>query len=318
MFLYLAAAILLMILSALTLTASLFSTRHRRLALEHRLDLVSKLKRRAGADIEQSRWPATILRLDLSLRQIFAFHVPYRWGMTSGIGVLLPLGLVASAALWAILTFGFGLGPVVVLPLTLAAFIAAPRFRLRREQKRAEKRFMTLFPDTVDMMVRMLRAGLPITSAIRTVGNEAPPPVDALFTGLADQIAIGINFDEALALAGDRIGGADFRFFAAAVTLQRSTGGNLASTLDMLAEIVRRRRAARMKAQAATAEVRLSAYVLGAMPFVVTGLLLVLNPHYLAPLIADPRGKIMIGVAIGLLLLAFLSMRQLMRSIETV
>ena len=210
-----------------------------------------------------------------------------------------------------------GLGPSLVVPLALAAFVGAPRLLLRREQAQAEAQFMTLFPDAVDMIVRMLRAGLPITAGIRAVGNEAAKPVSTVFMELTNQMAIGLEFDEALAVTSRQIGVADFDFFAAALTLQRATGGNLAATLEMLAQIIRRRRGARLKAQAATAEVRLSAIVLGAMPFIVTGLLLLLNPGYLSPLIADPRGKALIAVAIVLLLSGFVTMRRLMRSIET-
>jgi tight adherence protein B len=315
MLLYLAAVIIFVTLSGWALTAALFDTRRRRLAVERRMSLVTTLQPLDTA--LASQWPDRFVQFDSRIRNSFAFHMPFRWGMTSGALVLLSIGMVVAVAAWVLLAYGFRLAPAFALPVTLASFIATPRMFLRRQQRRAEKQFLTLFPDTVDMMVRMLRAGLPITSAIRSVGDEAQHPVDTLFSGLANQIAIGIDFDEVLSLASERIGGADFRFFTAAVALQRSTGGNLAATLEMLAEIIRRRRAARLKAHAVTAEARLSAIVLGVMPFVVTGLLLVLNPHYLAPLIGDPRGKIIIAMAIGLLTLGFLSMRQLMRSIES-
>ena len=113
-----------------------------------------------------------------------------------------------------------------------------------------------------------------------------------IFTNLADQMAIGITFEDALAVAGERVGLPDFRFFVVAVALQRATGGNLASTLEILSEIMRKRRAMRMKAKAVTGEVRMSAYVLGSMPFFIIGGLLVMTPDYLQPLIAEPAAII--------------------------
>jgi tight adherence protein B len=308
-------AILFMAISGCALSASLIQTRRVRVSMDRRVGLLVRDERPRNR--AESVWQARSAQLDSQVRRFFAFRLPARWGMKSGGVALLTIGLASIVATVVNLKIWLGLSSVLVFPLALFAFFTAPRLCLRLEQQRAETQFTTLFPDAVDMIVRMLRAGLPVTVAIRVVANEASHPIDVVFTALTNQIAIGMDFDEALALASRRIGVADFSFFAAAVALQRSTGGNLAATLEMLAQIIRRRRVARLKARAATGEVRLSAMVLGAMPFVVTGLLLLLNPHYLSPLIADPRGKIIIAVAIILLLLGFVSMHRLMRTTET-
>jgi len=113
------------------------------------------------------------------------------------------------------------------------------------------------------------------------------------------------------------VGNPDFHFLAVAVALQQATGGNLAETLEILSQIMRRRRAARLKALAATAEVRISAAVLGAIPFFVTGALLVVAPNYLDPLFADPRGHIILAVALLGLLLAGVTMRTMIRNMLT-
>jgi tight adherence protein B len=134
-----------------------------------------------------------------------------------------------------------------------------------------------------------------------------------VFKDLADQVEIGIPFEDALTAAAERIGLPDFRFFSVAVVLQRATGGNLASTLELLSDIMRKRRAVRLKAQATTAEVRVSAYILGSMPFLVTGVLLLIQPGYLTPLVTDPRGKFILLAAAAMLTLGFLTMRRMMR-----
>jgi tight adherence protein B len=185
---------------------------------------------------------------------------------------------------------------------------------LFRQQRRADRQFAELLPDAIDMVVRVVRAGLPVGVAMRTVGQEAEPPLSTVFVKIADQTDIGLPLDQALATTSDAVGNPDFRFFAVAVALQQATGGNLTVTLEALGQIIRKRRAVRLKAGAATAEVRISGIVLGAIPFVVTGLLLMVAPDYLAPLFADPRGNIILGMAVLGLSLAGITMRAMIRN----
>jgi len=247
------------------------------------------------------------------IRRGLAIGLPYRWGMRAGPVTLILAALGGGGIAWFMLHMLFHVSLLISLPLTAAAFFFAPRQILKHQQDVAEQAFLNLFPDAIDMVVRMVRAGLPVMVAIRTIGEEAPPPVDAVFSGLADQVDIGILFDEALVQAGERIGLADFRFFAVAISLQHATGGNIAATLDILSDIIRKRRAARLRAKATTGEVRVSAFILGALPFVVIGGLLIMSPGYLAPLIVDPRGNVIVGAAIISLGMGFLTMRQMMR-----
>jgi tight adherence protein B len=258
--------------------------------------------------------PSSTQMADDYARRIFGFGIRHRWGVKSGavrIGVFAIIGFIVTFAfLHFIVKFGFwaALGGSAITLWLL------PHMVLRRERSKAELQFVELFADAVDMVVRMLRAGLPVTAAIRTAGSDGPPPVNEVFAGISDQVEIGIPFDEALVIAADQVGIQDFRFFAAAVALQRATGGNLAATLETLSDIIRRRRGGRMKARAVTSEVRATAFVLAALPFFILTALLILNPQYLAPLIDDPRGNVIIAVAAGLLITAFVTMRQMMRS----
>jgi tight adherence protein B len=235
--------------------------------------------------------------------------------MTASAMTLMLTGALGATAAWLALHSGLHMSDWISAPMTVAGLFLAPRAFLKHQQNSADRLFMEVFPDTIDMIIRMLRAGLPVTAAVRAVGDESPPPVNAVFANLADKMAIGITFEDALASAGQRIGLADFRFFAVAISLQRATGGNLATTLDILSDIMRKRRAMRLKAKATTGEVRMSAYVLGAIPFLVIGGLLVMTPDYLAPLIADRRGKMIIAVAVASLLAGFGTIRQMMRSV---
>jgi len=246
------------------------------------------------------------------LRKLFTFRLGRDWGVTMRTWKLLAIGVVAAEAVW-IASRSAGAPAWMALVLALAAVFVVPRMVAMRQQRKALLAFSELFPDCVDMVVRMIRAGLPVGAAVQAVGDQNMAPVSDVFRAVADQTTIGIPLEEALAAAAHRVGSPDFRFFAVAVALQRSTGGNLAVTLETLADIIRKRRSMRMKARATTAEVRLSAWVLGGIPFLVTAGLSFLTPHYLEPLITDPTGNIIGGAAVVSLLLAFLTMRWLVR-----
>lgn len=307
--------LVLLLISGAALFGALVVTRKARRDVENRITLVigTPIAKHGGTNFMLSA--SGIEDIGAELRALFTLGLQRRWGMRADNATLVMIGLVAAALVWLAVRLALGLTYWITAPLVIGAFLYAPQFRIRQEQRKAEKEFMNTFPDTIDMIVRMLRAGLPITAAIQSIGQEAPPPVSAVFSMLSEQIAIGIPLNEALDAVGGRIGLPDFRFFAVAVSLQYATGGNLASTLDTLADIMRKRRSVRLKTQSATAEVRLSAYVLGALPPFVVCVLLVLNPAYLAPLVKDPRGHVIVAMALLNLFIAFLSMRQMMRSV---
>ena len=300
------------------LAVTLVSVRRARHELERRTSLVAGKASRRGGVLRQDAEPEWRVILGNRLRGIFAFGLARTWGMRTSPLVLLIAACCGAGLAWFTLHSGLHLSSWVAALGSIGGIILAPRFLHKREQNAADRKFMELFPDTIDMVIRMLRAGVPVTGAVREVGNEAPPPVNDVFTSLADQMAIGITFEEALALAGERIGLPDFRFFVVAISLQRATGGNLASTLDILSDIMRKRRAMRLKARATTGEVRMSAYVLGAIPFLVIGGLLLMTPDYLQPLISDSRGNVIIAAAVGSLVIGFVTIGRMMRSVTTV
>jgi tight adherence protein B len=256
------------------------------------------------------------LTFDARVRGIYAVGAKYDWGMRFGAVNLLLVSAICAFAVSLFLALAVGLAWWPAAGAGMAAAFFIPRSLLLRQQRSAENRFMDLFPDAIDTIVRMLRAGLPMTSAVRIVGDDGPPPVNAAFAMVADQVRIGIPIEQALDACSKQFGLADFRFFAVAVLLQFSAGGNIAATLDMLSGIMRKRRAVRMKAKSATAEIRMTGYLLGSLPFVVIGILLLVQPRYLDPLFADARGHVILGAAVGGLLLSFITMRQMMRSVS--
>jgi tight adherence protein B len=249
------------------------------------------------------------------IRDLFAIGREDTWGMKSS-AILPPLALVGGAVTWLLFHGLLHLPFWVSVPPALAGAFMLPRFVLVREQDATEALFNELFPSAIDMIVRMLRAGLPVTHAIRTVGHEVPAPVGAVFAKIADEVEIGMPLEQALETVGRTISLPDFRFFVVAGALQRATGGNLAASLETMATIVRQRRAVRMKGLAATAEVRVTAVILGMLPFVIVGGLLLVSPRYLDPLVHDPRGNIVIGAALISLLLGAFVLRAMVNSLN--
>jgi tight adherence protein B len=305
-------------LSFAALLSALVLTRRLRLDVEHRIDLASAMPVSSGNAPAASRPAKWAAAFDGGLRRLFTFGIARTWSMTIGAPLLLAASAMAGAGAWLIGYFGLHLTALVASLPALTAALLAPRALLKREQRKVEEQFLELFPDAIDMLVRMLKAGIPLTAGIKAVAAEEQPPVNIVFNSLSDQLEIGVPLDQALASAGERIDLPDFRYFAVAVGLQQSTGGNLAGTLSILTDIMRKRRATRLKARSATSEVRTTAIILGAMPFFVIGGLLLTTPDYLAPLVFDPRGKLILAISIGLLLLGYLSMRYLVRSLVAI
>lgn len=306
--------LLLLVASGGGLLLLLLARRAQERTLLRRVDAIAHARPHAG---QQS--PLRVLQVWLAsglgaLRSLFAFRMRRSWGISANPAYLLASGAVAAAAIW--LSSGIAPHlPAYVAPVGAGlAFFAVPRILLVREQHRSDAQFGALLPDAIDMVIRIVRAGLPVAAAIRTVGRESIAPLATVFMKIADQIEIGVPLDEALTQTSEIVGNPDFRFFAVAVGLQQSTGGNLTTTLETLSQIIRRRRAVRQRARAATAEVRISGIVLGSIPFVVTGALLLVAPDYLDPMLADRRGNVIIGFALFGLIMAGLTMRTMIRN----
>lgn len=191
--------------------------------------------------------------------------------------------------------------------------LIAPWMMLRRAHARHNLDFLNLFPDAIDLIVRAVKAGLPVTEAIGVVGKEIADPVGLAFRRVSDELRIGVGIEEALHRAADRIRISEFRFFVASISLQRETGGNLAETFTNLGQIIRRRKELRMKGKALTSEARAAAMVIAALPLFAGGALSLFSPDYIMLLLTDPRGGWVIGIALGSLTLGIVVMNTIIK-----
>jgi tight adherence protein B len=308
------AAVFFTLFGALVLASVFAGRRALRSQVERRVSLVAEVKEKPLASAQPK---AAVNRKSAEyIKAFFTFGGGYSWGMTASAAYLAIVSAICAAAAWILARSMLDLPVLLVLPGCAGLSLLAPRYILYIQQQRAKREFTGLFPDAVDMIARILRAGMPITYAIQVVGNEAPAPVNKVFEMIADQIKIGIPVAAALDTASQQVGLPDFRFFAMSAIMQFSTGGNLITTLEDLTEIMRKRKAGRLKAKAVTAEIRFSAYVLGALPVFIFAALFLMEPDYLTPLFTDRRGNYILALAGGGLFLSFLTMRHLVRSVD--
>jgi len=182
-------------------------------------------------------------------------------------------------------------GAPMLLSLLLGLFvgIGAPYFIVGKMIQRRLKKFNSNFPDAIELMVRGLRSGLPITETLGIVAGEISGPVGIEFRMVTDKMKIGRTMEAALQETADRLGTAEFQFFVITLAIQRETGGNLAETLSNLADVLRKRAQMKLKIRAMSSESKASAYIVGSLPFVVFGLVWFINPHYMGGFFSDQR-----------------------------
>lgn len=173
--------------------------------------------------------------------------------------------------------------------------IALPHLIVSRMIKKRLKLFTKSFPDAIDLMVRGLRSGLPVSQSITAVAEEFAAPVGQEFASIADKVRFGKTLEAALWEAADRIPTADFKFFVITLAIQRETGGNLAETLGNLSDILRKRQQLKLKIKAMSSEGKASALIVGSLPFIMFGIILTMNYEYGSVLYTDPRA-IMVSV----------------------
>jgi tight adherence protein B len=182
-------------------------------------------------------------------------------------------------------------GAPFILSLLLGIFVGVggPHFVIGKMIKRRVAKFNTNFPDAIELMVRGLRSGLPITETLGIVASEIPGPVGVEFRTVADKMKIGRTMEAALQETADRLGTPEFQFFVITLAIQRETGGNLAETLSNLADVLRKRAQMKLKIRAMSSESKASAYIVGSLPFVVFTLVWMINPHYMSGFFSDQR-----------------------------
>jgi tight adherence protein B len=230
-------------------------------------------------------------------------------------------GLVLNVAQFFLASLGCGLAVLAPLlffnvPAAMTTGIAALAIPLLYAIGKKRKRLARIeqqLPDALDLMSRALRAGHALPSAIRMVGDEMPDPLAREFRILSDEVNYGVSLPDALRSLSSRLPGTDAGYFVVAVLIQRETGGNLTELLGNIAALARERLKLSGQIRVFSAEGRLSAWILGVLPFGIAAVLQLGNPEFLPVLWTDPGGRKMLGGMLLLMAFGVVWMRKLVR-----
>jgi tight adherence protein B len=220
------------------------------------------------------------------------------------VGLMLLTGIVLAVAV----------GVLVVPWLGVLAFFISPiavRMILRNRADRLRRRFEDQLTDTLQLMASSLRAGNSLLSALDTLAEEAAQPTAREFVRASNEIRVGSDVGDALDAIAERMHSSDFAWVSQAVDIHREVGGNLAEVLDQVGATLRDRNQMRRQVQALSADGRLSAVVLIALPPAVTGLLAVINPQFLTPMFSTPIGWVLLAISAVLFIAGGLWIRRL-------
>ena len=216
-------------------------------------------------------------------------------GAATGVATLVFTGSLLQAA------------AALVVGGTLLPFLVLRHFRNRRQ-----KRFADQFPEAIELIVRSLKAGHPVPVAIGLVGREMKDPIGTEFGIVADEVTYGSDLVSAMKRLQERVGQEDLPLFLTAVSIQSTSGGNLREILQGLSDVIRQRIKMRRKVRAISAEGRISAYCLTAMPFVLFGAIGLISPEYYGGVWEEEATMIGLGAAIGWLAAGNLLMRKML------
>ena len=225
--------------------------------------------------------------------------------LRAGLNIAVAVYVLASVFV-AVLAFAVA-RVVVDAPIVIALLVAIgvglglPHMVIGFLIKRRQSKFIDFFPEAIELMVRGIKAGLPIGESMRTAAEEVPDPVGEELKRITDGVRIGRRMDEVLWETSHRLDLQEFKFFTIALSIQAETGGNLTETLTNLSDVLRGRRQLKRKIKAMSSEAKASSYIIGSLPFIMTVLIYLTKPSYIGGLFEDPRGQFMIGV--GLLMI---------------
>jgi len=211
------------------------------------------------------------------------------WSKQKFIIISAVLGLFAYAV-----TFLSGGGMLAAAGMGFAAGFGVPRWMLGFLKRRREKKFLAALPDAVDVIVRGIKAGLPLFDSIKVVAADAPEPLRSEFLAIIETQTIGMPLGEACARLYERMPLPEANFFGIVVAIQQKSGGNLSEALGNLSKVLRDRKRMSEKIQAMSMEAKASAAIIGSLPPIVMFLVYLTTPQYISLLWTEPVGRFML------------------------
>jgi len=215
-------------------------------------------------------------------------------------------GLVTTVLAW------FIHAPIYALAAAAAVgLLGLPRWIINFLRKRRMKKFLDEFANAMDVIVRGVKAGLPLHECIRIIANESAEPVKSEFRLISESQSLGITLAEAVAKLPERVPVPESSFFSIVVTIQQKAGGNLSEALGNLSRVLRERRKMFGKIKAMSMEAKASAWIIGSLPGVVMGLVYITSPAYISLLFTDPTGNVILAASATWMAIGIYVMRKM-------
>lgn len=213
----------------------------------------------------------------------------------------------------AFFTFVLNGNPLVALGAGVAGGFGMPRWVVNFLIKRRFKKFLHEFPSAVDIIIRGVKAGLPLSQCVGIIAAESPEPIRSEFRRIMEAQSIGLSIGESCDRMAESMPVAEANFFSIVINLQQKAGGNLSEALGNLSRVLRDRKKMRLKVNAMSAEAKASAGIIGALPFAVCGLVYVSSPDYLSLLFTHMTGRIVLAVSGAWMLIGIVVMRKMIQ-----
>jgi tight adherence protein B len=260
-------------------------------------DTLKELDEKQKARTKHSKSPPMSLRLQ---------QAGLNWSRRTFLIFSLVCGLVGFA-----MTYFLHAPLYASAAVGFAGTFGVPRWMINFLRKRRIKRFLEEFPNAMDVIVRGVKAGLPLNECVRIVAMEAAEPVKTEFRQMAETQALGVSLAEAVGKLPERVPVPEASFFAIVITIQQKAGGNLSETLGNLSRVLRERRKMVGKIKAMSMEAKASAAIIGSLPIIVMGLVYLTSPHYMSLLFTDPLGNLILGASAFWMFLGIMVMRRM-------
>jgi tight adherence protein B len=200
---------------------------------------------------------------------------------------------------------------ILVLVCAFVGMLGLPRWILAKIISRRQSKFLSELPNAIDVVVRGMKAGLPLNECLQVISRESPEPLSGEFKEVVDQQRVGVTLSEALERLALRMPLAEVRFLTIVIAIQQQAGGNLSEALGNLASVLRDRFRLRMKVKALSAEAKASAFVLASLPPIVMVMVYGSSPDYIEPLFNTRTGHFMLGFSALWMLMGVLVMRKM-------
>ena len=228
------------------------------------------------------------------------------WTRSKYIGISVGSGL-AGGMLFLFIT----MNPIYAIAGVAIGGFGFPNWLVNFMRKRRLKKFIAEFPNAVDVIIRGIKAGLPLGDCIRIIASEAEEPVRTEFRRIVEAQTLGLTMTEAVDRLPESVPSAEANFFAIVINIQQKAGGNLSEALGNLSRVLRERKKMKVKIQAMSSEAKASAGIIGSLPFIVSGMVYLTSPRYMEILWLSSSGRIVMAVCGFWMFIGVMSMRKM-------